>query len=179
MGNWENRRSFPPTVRRRRRTTKNTSILRTVDFQMPIELMQSGYIGSISYKGQNANIDVGSAYSKSFPPTEKSWCVSLPLQARAPRRLTGPTAAACASLPSSPWISSPRRRWAAHSRPMQRVACPIAGRIRALNLIAAAADSSFLLLALLQPENPVTPGFSGYVYMCTVSYLRLAQMNQQ
>ena len=59
---------------------------------MSIELMQSGYIGSISYKGQNANIDVGSAYSKSFPPTEKSWCVSLPLQARAPRRLTGPTA---------------------------------------------------------------------------------------
>ena len=179
MGNWENRRSFPPTVRRRRRTTKNTSILRTVDFQMPIELMQSGYIGSISYKGQNANIDVGSAYSKSFPPTEKSWCVSLPLLARAPRRSTRPTAAACASLPSSPWISSPCRRWAAHSRPMQRVACPIAGRIRALNLIAAAADSSFLLLALLQPENPGFTGFSGYVYMCTVSYLRLAQTNQQ
>ena len=178
MGNWENRRSFPPTVRRRRRTTKNTSILRTVDFQMPIELMQSGYIGSISYKGQNANIDVGSAYSKSFPPTEKSWCISLPLQARAPRRLTGPTVA-CASLPSSPWISSPRRRWAAHSCLMQRVASPISGKIRALNLIAAAADSSFLLLALLQPENPVTPGFSGYAYMCTESYLRLAQTNQQ
>ena len=49
----------------------------------------------------------------------------------------------------------------------------------ALKLIAAAADSSFLLLALLQPENPVFTGFSGYVYMCTVSYLRLAQTNQQ
>jgi len=31
-------------------------LLRTIGFQTPIELQQSGYIGSISYKGQNVNI---------------------------------------------------------------------------------------------------------------------------
>lgn len=35
---------------------RTTLILRTVGFQMPIELIQSGYIGSISYRGQNVNI---------------------------------------------------------------------------------------------------------------------------
>lgn len=33
-----------------------TSLLRTIGFQAPIELQQSGSIGSISYKGQNVNI---------------------------------------------------------------------------------------------------------------------------
>ena len=33
-----------------------TRLLRTIGFQMPIELNRSGYIGSISYSGQNVNI---------------------------------------------------------------------------------------------------------------------------
>ena len=36
--------------------TKSTKLLRTIGFQTPIELQQSGFTGSISYKGQNVNI---------------------------------------------------------------------------------------------------------------------------
>ena len=35
---------------------RTTPLLRTIGFQAPIELNESGYIGSISYKGQNVNI---------------------------------------------------------------------------------------------------------------------------
>lgn len=48
---------------------KTTSLLRTIGFQMPIELNESGYIGSISYKGQNVNFD-GKQFS--MVVTEKS-----------------------------------------------------------------------------------------------------------
>lgn len=46
----------------KKRTTK---LLRTIGFKMPIELQQSGYIGNISYKGQNVNI-FGEKFSKVF-----------------------------------------------------------------------------------------------------------------
>ena len=46
----------------KKRTTK---LLRTIGFKMPIELQQSGYIGSISYVGQNVNIK-GEEFSKVF-----------------------------------------------------------------------------------------------------------------
>ena len=35
---------------------KATSLLRTIGFQMPTELNQSSFIGSISYKGKKVNI---------------------------------------------------------------------------------------------------------------------------
>ena len=35
---------------------KTTSLLRTIGFQVPIELNKSGFVGSISYSGQNVNI---------------------------------------------------------------------------------------------------------------------------
>ena len=41
---------------------RTTSLLRTIGFQMPIELNESGYIGSISYRGQKVNLD-GKAFS--------------------------------------------------------------------------------------------------------------------
>ncbi len=44
---------------------KTTKLLRTIGFQMPIELQLSGYIGSISYKGQNVNIE-GKSFSNVF-----------------------------------------------------------------------------------------------------------------
>ena len=56
---------------------RTTLILRTVGFQMPIELIQSGYIGSISYIGQNVNIQ-GKRFSdivrikKRGPPSSES-----------------------------------------------------------------------------------------------------------
>ena len=40
-------------------------LLRTIGFYMPIELQQSGYIGSISYRGQNVNI-TGKKFSEVF-----------------------------------------------------------------------------------------------------------------
>lgn len=46
---------------------RTTSLLRTIGFQMPIELHQSGFIGSISYIGQNVNLegaDFGSIFSE-------------------------------------------------------------------------------------------------------------------
>ena len=46
----------------KKRTTK---LLRTIGFQMPIELQLNGYIGSISYKGQNVNIN-GEEFSNIF-----------------------------------------------------------------------------------------------------------------
>lgn len=46
----------------KKRTTK---LLRTIGFKMPIELQQSGYIGSISYKGQNVNI-MGETFANVF-----------------------------------------------------------------------------------------------------------------
>ena len=46
----------------KKRTTK---LLRTIGFYAPIELQQSGYIGSISYVGQNVNIK-GEEFSKVF-----------------------------------------------------------------------------------------------------------------
>lgn len=46
----------------KKRTTK---LLRTIGFKTPIELQQSGYIGSISYKGQNVNI-FGENFEKIF-----------------------------------------------------------------------------------------------------------------
>ena len=42
---------------------KATSLLRTIGFHMPIELLKSGFIGNISYKGQNVNI-IGEKFSK-------------------------------------------------------------------------------------------------------------------
>ena len=44
---------------------KATSLLRTIGFQMPIELNESGFVGSISYKGQNVNI-FGEKFSDVF-----------------------------------------------------------------------------------------------------------------
>ena len=44
---------------------RTTSLLRTIGFQMPIELRKSGYIGSISYVGQNVNI-AGEKFDKVF-----------------------------------------------------------------------------------------------------------------
>ena len=44
---------------------KATSLLRTIGFQMPIELNKSGFVGSISYKGQNVNI-FGEKFSDVF-----------------------------------------------------------------------------------------------------------------
>ena len=35
---------------------RTTSLLRTIGFQMPIELLQSGYVGNITYNKQNVNI---------------------------------------------------------------------------------------------------------------------------
>ena len=35
---------------------RTTSLLRTIGFQMPIELLQSGYVGPITYNKQNVNI---------------------------------------------------------------------------------------------------------------------------
>ncbi len=46
----------------KKRTTK---LLKSIGFQTPIELQQSGYIGSISYEGQNVNIN-GEEFSKIF-----------------------------------------------------------------------------------------------------------------
>ena len=46
----------------KKRTTK---LLRTIGFQMPIELQKSGYIGNISYIDQNVNIS-GEEFSKIF-----------------------------------------------------------------------------------------------------------------
>lgn len=52
-------------------TSKNKKVaaklLRTIGFYMPIELQQSGYIGSISYRGQNVNI-TGKKFSDVFAP---------------------------------------------------------------------------------------------------------------
>lgn len=36
---------------------RTTSLLRSIGFQMPIELHQSGFIGSITYKGRSVNLD--------------------------------------------------------------------------------------------------------------------------
>ena len=44
---------------------KTAKLLRTIGFYMPIELQQSGYIGSISYKRQNVNIN-GKPFSEVF-----------------------------------------------------------------------------------------------------------------
>ena len=44
---------------------KTAKLLRTIGFQMPIELNKSGFIGSISYRGQNVNIK-GEKFSKIF-----------------------------------------------------------------------------------------------------------------
>ena len=44
---------------------KPTSLLRTIGFQMPIELNKSGFVGSISYSGQNVNIS-GEKFSDVF-----------------------------------------------------------------------------------------------------------------
>ncbi len=44
---------------------RTTSLLRTIGFQMPIELRKGGYIGSISYVGQNVNI-VGEKFDRVF-----------------------------------------------------------------------------------------------------------------
>ncbi len=46
-------------------------LLRTIGFYMPIELQQSGYIGSISYRGQNVNI-TGKKFSEVFTPKAES-----------------------------------------------------------------------------------------------------------
>ncbi len=46
----------------KKRTTK---LLRTIGFKIPIELQQSGYIGNITYIGQNVNIN-GEEFSKVF-----------------------------------------------------------------------------------------------------------------
>ena len=35
---------------------KATPLLRTIGFQMPIELNESGYIGNITYQGQNVKL---------------------------------------------------------------------------------------------------------------------------
>ena len=50
---------------------KTTSLLRTIGFQMPIELNKSGFIGSISYKGQNVNI-FGEKFSDVFSEIAES-----------------------------------------------------------------------------------------------------------
>ena len=44
---------------------KATSLLRSIGFQMPIELNKSGFVGSISYKGRNVNI-FGEKFSDVF-----------------------------------------------------------------------------------------------------------------
>ena len=44
---------------------RTTSLLRTIGFHMPIELLQSGYIGSISYNKQNVNL-YGERFSDVF-----------------------------------------------------------------------------------------------------------------
>jgi hypothetical protein len=49
-----------------------TSVLRTIGFQMPIELTRSGFIGSISYKGQNVNI-FGENFSKIFSESQTKY----------------------------------------------------------------------------------------------------------
>lgn len=48
---------------------KTAKLLRTIGFLAPIELQQSGFIGSISYQGQNVNMK-GEPFSKVF--SEKS-----------------------------------------------------------------------------------------------------------
>ena len=50
----------------KKRTTK---LLRTIGFKAPIELQLSGYIGRISYPGQNVNIE-GEEFSKVFKESE-------------------------------------------------------------------------------------------------------------
>lgn len=44
---------------------RTTSLLRTIGFHMPIELLQSGYIGSLSYNKQNVNLH-GEKFSDVF-----------------------------------------------------------------------------------------------------------------
>ena len=44
---------------------RTASLLRTIGFHMPIELLQSGYIGSVTYRGQNVNI-YGEKFSDVF-----------------------------------------------------------------------------------------------------------------
>lgn len=46
-------------------------LLRTIGFKMPIELQQSGYIGSISYNGQNVKIS-GESFSSVFKEKESN-----------------------------------------------------------------------------------------------------------
>lgn len=51
--------------------SKATLLLRTIGFQMPIELNKSGFVGSISYKGQNVKLS-GEKFSKVFSEVNSS-----------------------------------------------------------------------------------------------------------
>lgn len=44
---------------------RTASLLRTIGFHMPIELLQSGYVGSVTYQGQNVNL-YGEKFSDVF-----------------------------------------------------------------------------------------------------------------
>ena len=53
---------------------RTASLLRSIGFQMPIELNKSGYIGSISYKGRSVNI-FGEKFSDDFVEGQRKYSI--------------------------------------------------------------------------------------------------------